>query len=40
MVITAETMSTFLKVVEGLLHKGIKFKADAETLTITLTGGY
>jgi hypothetical protein len=38
MTITCIDIDQFLNVIEGLVHRGIGFKADADKLTITLTG--
>lgn len=34
------TMTQFLNTIAGLVERGIRFEAHAESLTITLTGGY
>ena len=39
-VITCRTMEQFLAVIGGLVERGLTFKADADCLTVTLTGGY
>jgi len=38
--ITTESMKTFIELVYELTKLGLTFKADADTFTITLTGGY
>lgn len=38
--ITCRTMDEFVAVIAGLAREGIIFKAEADALTITLTGGF
>lgn len=38
--IQANNLQQFLDIIEGLIHRGLTFKSDAETFTIFLTGGY
>lgn len=40
MTITAATHQQFMDTIAALVHRGLTFKADADRLTITLTGGY
>lgn len=40
MTIECTDLETFMDCVEGLVKRGLTFKANAERLTITLTGGY
>ena len=40
MTIACQDVSQFLEIIEGLVRRGIGFKADAGTLTITLTGAF
>lgn len=38
--VTCTTMPQFLAVIAGLVREGLTFDANAEALTINLTGGY
>lgn len=40
MTIQASTMLQFLDIVDGLVERGIGFRADAATLIIILTGAF
>lgn len=40
MVIRCDSLEQFLDVTYGLVTRGLRFDADASTLTISLTGGY
>ncbi len=40
MVITVASLSAFMDIIALLVQKGLTFKADGETLVITLTGGF
>lgn len=40
MTITHKTEQQFYDTVSAMVIRGLMFKADADTLTITLTGGY
>lgn len=40
MTIQCTTTDHFLDVIHGLVMRGLTFKADADHLTIILTGGY
>ena len=39
-VVQTETMETFIKCIYEFTKLGLTFKANADQLTITLTGGY
>ena len=38
--VTCVTMAQFIEVCAGFVREGVLFDADANTLTITLTGGF
>jgi len=38
--IECRSREEFLDVIEGLVHRGLVFTADASAWTITLTGGF
>ena len=40
MILTCSDIAQFLDMVQGLVMRGLTFRADAQTFTITLTGGY
>lgn len=40
MTVECSNLDNFLDTVAGLVKRGLTFNADAEALTITLTGGY
>jgi hypothetical protein len=40
MTILCDTIFEFLDVIDGLVRRGLTFRADAKTFTIELTGGY
>jgi hypothetical protein len=40
MTITAATHSQFMDTIAALVHRGLTFTANADKLTITLTGGF
>jgi hypothetical protein len=40
MTIICNDIAQFLDCIEGLVQRGLGFKADADKLTITLTGAY
>lgn len=39
-IIRCDSLSQMLDVIEGLIHKGIGFTADADTMTINLSGAF
>lgn len=40
MTINCENIYLFLDCIEGLVRRGLTFRAEAETLVIVLTGGF
>jgi hypothetical protein len=40
MTIRCDSLANFLEVVRGLVERGLKFVAFADTLKVELTGGY
>lgn len=38
--IECDTMAQFMEVIAKLVERGLTFEADADTLTINLTGGF
>lgn len=40
MIIKCHDLPAFLDTIEGLVHRGLTFDANASNLTITLLGGY
>jgi hypothetical protein len=40
MYITCKDLTQFLNVIAGLVERGFTFDANADALTITLTGGF
>lgn len=40
MTVNCPDLEIFFECIEGFVKRGLTFKADARTLTITLTGGY
>jgi hypothetical protein len=40
MQIQCETLTQFLDVIAGLVHRGLTFKANSDTYKIELLGGY
>jgi hypothetical protein len=38
--ISCTDLRQFLNTIAGLVERGLRFEADADTLKITLTGGY
>lgn len=39
-IIKCDSLSQMLDVIEGLIHKGIGFTAEADSLTINLSGAF
>jgi hypothetical protein len=40
MTITCQSIAQLIEVVAGLVREGLTFEADADTLRVTLLGGY